>query len=158
MLRLRRAGSVWQPNYRWVRMEPTGTRSGRSPERVERRTIQPLGKPMSVIAKAIAARQRRWARGSTNWPQKCPKYVVRSPLWCLRHDDLPSPPAGGEGVQPRRGRNSMVGEQNTQDIRELTAWLEADDAKSRAMRVTRLRDLLDILPVPSDGLEGVEQR
>ena len=46
----------------------------------------------------------------------------------------------------------MVDEQNPQDIRELTAWLEADDAKSRAMRATRLRDLLDILPVmPSDG-------
>ena len=53
----------------------------------------------------------------------------------------------------------MVGEQNPQDIRELTAWLEADDAKSRAMRATRLRDLLDILPVPSDGLSflGGEQ-
>ena len=47
---------------------------------------------------------------------------------------------------------SMVGKQNPQDIRELTARLEADDAKSRAMRATRLRDLLDILPVPSDGL------
>lgn len=54
---------------------------------------------------------------------------------------------------------AMVGEQNPQDIRELTAWLEADDAKSRAMRATRLRDLLDILPVPSDGLSflGGEQ-
>lgn len=38
------------------------------------------------------------------------------------------------------------------DIRELAAWLEADDAKGRAMRAERLRDLLDILPVPSDGL------
>ena len=54
---------------------------------------------------------------------------------------------------------SMVGEQNPQDIRELTAWLQADDAKSRAMRATRLRDLLDILPVSSDGLSflGGEQ-
>ena len=39
-----------------------------------------------------------------------------------------------------------------EEIKELTAWLEADDAKGRARRVKRLRDLLDILPVPSDGL------
>ena len=53
----------------------------------------------------------------------------------------------------------MVDEQNPQDIRELTAWLEADDSKSRAMRATRLHDLLDILPMPSDGLSflGGEQ-
>lgn len=53
----------------------------------------------------------------------------------------------------------MVDEQNPQDIRELTAWLEADDARSRAMRAARLRDLLDVLPVPSDGLSflGGEQ-
>ena len=50
-------------------------------------------------------------------------------------------------------------EQNPQDIRELAAWLEADDARSRAMRAARLRDLLDILPVSSDGLSflGGEQ-
>ena len=46
----------------------------------------------------------------------------------------------------------MVGEQGSGSIKELTAWLEADDAKSRAMRAKRLRDLLDILPVPSEGL------
>ena len=38
------------------------------------------------------------------------------------------------------------------DIRELAAWLKADDAKGRAMRAERLRDLSDILPVPSEGL------
>ena len=37
-------------------------------------------------------------------------------------------------------------------IEELTAWLEADDTTSRATRVGRLRDLLDTMPVPSDGL------
>ncbi|MXV95248.1 MAG: hypothetical protein F4Y07_03030 [Gemmatimonadetes bacterium] len=37
-------------------------------------------------------------------------------------------------------------------IKELTAWLEADDAKGRATRVLRLRDLLDTMPVPFDGL------
>ena len=35
-----------------------------------------------------------------------------------------------------------------ESIKELTARLEADDAKSRAIRARRLRDLLDILPVP----------
>ena len=37
-------------------------------------------------------------------------------------------------------------------IKEFTIWLETDDAKSRPTRVRRLYDLLDILPVPSDGL------
>lgn len=37
-------------------------------------------------------------------------------------------------------------------IKELTAWLEADDAEGRARRVLRLRDLLDTMPVPSDDL------
>lgn len=35
---------------------------------------------------------------------------------------------------------------------KLTAWLEADDASGRPMGLERLRDLLDMLPVPSDGL------
>ena len=42
--------------------------------------------------------------------------------------------------------------QGAESIKELTAWLEADDAKSRAIRAKRLRDLLDILPVPLEGL------
>ena len=42
--------------------------------------------------------------------------------------------------------------QGVESIKELTAWLEADDAKSRAIRARRLRDLLDILPVSSGGL------
>ena len=46
----------------------------------------------------------------------------------------------------------MAGEQGAEGIKELTAWLEADDAKGRAMRARRFRDLLDILPVPQDGL------
>ena len=44
----------------------------------------------------------------------------------------------------------MTGE--PERIKELTAWLESDDAKNRAARVQRLGDLLAILPVPSDGL------
>ena len=58
-----------------------------------------------------------------------------------------------------RSTQFMIGEQNPQDIGELTVWLEADDAKSRVMRATRLRDLLHILPIPSDGLSflGGEQ-
>ena len=44
----------------------------------------------------------------------------------------------------------MTGE--AERIKELTAWLESDNAKGRATRVRRLRDLLDILPVPSEGL------
>ena len=46
----------------------------------------------------------------------------------------------------------MAGDQETEGLKELTAWLEADDAKGRAMRARRLRDLGDILPVPSEGL------
>lgn len=46
----------------------------------------------------------------------------------------------------------MAGEQSPEGIKELTAWLEADDAKGRAMRAGRLRDLLDILPVHADGI------
>ena len=46
----------------------------------------------------------------------------------------------------------MTGEQGAVGTKELTAWLEADDAKGRAIRVRRLRDLLGIMPVPSDGL------
>ena len=46
----------------------------------------------------------------------------------------------------------MAGEQHTEGIKELIAWLEADDAKGRPRRAKRLRDLLDILPVPSEGL------
>ena len=37
-------------------------------------------------------------------------------------------------------------------IKELTAWLVANDTKTRAMRSTRLRDLLDMLPMSSEGL------
>ena len=38
-----------------------------------------------------------------------------------------------------------------QSIDELMAWLEAEDAKGRPWRARRLRDLLNILPVPPDG-------
>lgn len=44
----------------------------------------------------------------------------------------------------------MTGERER--IKELAAWLEADDAKGRATRVLRLRDLLDTMAVPTDGL------
>ena len=46
----------------------------------------------------------------------------------------------------------MADEQGKEGIKELTAWLQADDARGRATRARRLRDLLDILPVPPDGL------
>ena len=46
----------------------------------------------------------------------------------------------------------MAGEQGSEGSKDLTAWLVANDAKTRARRSTRLRDLLDILPVPSEGL------
>ncbi len=46
----------------------------------------------------------------------------------------------------------MVGNQGPDGISELTAWLEKDDAKGRAMRAERLHELLDILPVPSEGI------
>ena len=39
----------------------------------------------------------------------------------------------------------MAGEQGSEGSKELTAWLVANDAKTRARRSTRLRDLLDIL-------------
>ena len=37
-------------------------------------------------------------------------------------------------------------------MEELTAWLEADDAKGRARRARRLQDLLTIVPVPPEGM------
>ena len=46
----------------------------------------------------------------------------------------------------------MAGEQGAESIKELTAWLEAGDAKGPRDACRRLRDLLDILPVPSNGL------
>ena len=49
--------TVRPSGFECLESQPIGTRPGRSPERVERRTIQPLGKLMSVIAKAIADRQ-----------------------------------------------------------------------------------------------------
>ena len=53
----------------------------------------------------------------------------------------------------------MAGKQSAEGIKELIAWLETDDAKGRATRARRLRDLLDILPAPTDGLSflGGEQ-
>ena len=50
----------------------------------------------------------------------------------------------------------MAAERSAEGIKELTAWLERNDAKGRTMRVERLQDLLDILPVPSDGLSFLE--
>ena len=41
---------------------------------------------------------------------------------------------------------------NDQSIEALTAWLEVDDAKGRAGQAKRLHDLLDILPVPPEGI------
>ena len=39
-----------------------------------------------------------------------------------------------------------------QGTEELMVWLEADDAKVRPRRARRLHDLLDILPVPPEGM------
>ena len=53
----------------------------------------------------------------------------------------------------------MAGTEGTWDIKELTRWLEEDDAKRRARRARRLQDLLSIMPVPEDGMSymgGVE--
>lgn len=44
----------------------------------------------------------------------------------------------------------MTGE--PERIKKITGWLEADDTKGRATRVRRVRDLLDTMPKPSDGL------
>ncbi len=55
----------------------------------------------------------------------------------------------------------MGGEQSTRDIKELTAWLEVDDAKGRRRRAKRLQDLLTIMPVPPEGMSflgGVESK
>ena len=46
----------------------------------------------------------------------------------------------------------MDDEQGAEGIQELTRWLGAKDAENRTERATRLRALLDILPVPSTGL------
>ena len=39
-----------------------------------------------------------------------------------------------------------------EEIKDLTAWLEAYDAESREIRARRLRELLDIFPAPSEGI------
>ena len=46
----------------------------------------------------------------------------------------------------------MSAEHGAQGVRDLTALLETDDAKSRSIRAKRLRDLLELLPVASDGV------
>ena len=46
----------------------------------------------------------------------------------------------------------MEEDRGAQSIEELTAWLEVDDAKGRSKRARRLCELLDILPVPPEGL------
>ena len=46
----------------------------------------------------------------------------------------------------------MAGGQGDEGIKELTAWLAKQDAQDRAMRVRRMRGLLDMMPVPSEGL------
>ena len=46
----------------------------------------------------------------------------------------------------------MRGQDNAERIAELTAWLEADDAKGRGKHARRLRELMDMLPVQSDGI------
>ena len=45
------------------------------------------------------------------------------------------------------------------EIKDLIAWLEEDDAKSREIRAERLRYLLDIIPIPPEGISflGGEQ-
>lgn len=45
----------------------------------------------------------------------------------------------------------MAEDQGAEGIKDLSAWLEKDDAKGRAMRARRLRDLVDTLPIPSEG-------
>ena len=45
-----------------------------------------------------------------------------------------------------------MAEQGSVRTSEFTAWLDADDTKSRTMRAKRLRDLLEIFPVPSEGI------
>ena len=55
----------------------------------------------------------------------------------------------------------MAGRQVAPGIMELTAWLEADDAKGRATRARRLQDLLATMPVPPEGMSfmaGVESQ
>ena len=49
-------------------------------------------------------------------------------------------------------KESMPGNQGLDRITELTAWLGKDDATSREMRAVRLHDLVDILPIPSNGI------
>ena len=46
----------------------------------------------------------------------------------------------------------MDDQEGTEGIQDLITWLAANDAESRTERATRLRELLDILPVPSTGL------
>ena len=57
----------------------------------------------------------------------------------------------GRGTQPKQSPENPA-RFSSESIEELTEWLVANDANTRAMRSTRLRELLNILPVPSEGL------
>ena len=46
----------------------------------------------------------------------------------------------------------MAGREGTREIKELTRWLEEDDARGRERRAGRLRDLLSIMSVSQDGM------
>ena len=147
---------------RWVRMEPTGTRSGRSPERVERRTIQPPGKPMSVIAQAIADRQSEIERLQVEIDQG----VERS-----RQDPRDLRPAGeargsalllaadGGCGHPGRGdpARRQADEEAPYDVgRREECGVRADDrllgrAQKESREVARLRRAGGYVPHPAGG-------
>ena len=49
----------------------------------------------------------------------------------------------------------MAERQGSRGIKELTAWLEADDAKGRVRRARRLQDLLTIMPAAPEGISSL---
>ena len=45
-----------------------------------------------------------------------------------------------------------AGSEGDPEVKELSEWLEADDSRSRDQRTHRLRELLELLPMPGEGL------
>ena len=129
------AGSVWPPNSRWVRIGTHWNTLGRSLERVERRTIQPLGKLMSVIAKAIADRQSEIERlqaeiKALNDVDKmlgtsAPAKPAARRSSSRRPAAAATPVAAASDAKPTRKRRPMTAEEKKAVSERMTAsWAE----------------------------------
>ena len=128
--------TVRPSGFECLESQPIGTRPGRSPERVERRTIQLLGKLMSVIAKAIADRQSEIERlqGEIQALNDVDKMLVTSAPAkpAARRSSSRRPAAAATPVaetasdaKPTRKRRPMTAEEKKAVSERMTAsWAE----------------------------------